>query len=463
MYIHVRFLPNFTKIKLMEKTKEEEIKIRPILSINICGFLTAVVYGYLCFLSKRTGVPLLSIFFVSIFSAWALLLSLFFYLIPNARENFQVTKFILIWALVFRVIGLFSDPIYEDDYYRFLWDGKVFSETGNPYDSTPMDFFDDYNMSQSYQDILNNINNPNLPTIYGPTLEYIFLLSYKIAPGSLFSLKLLFILFDMTFVLVMMKLVSARHLLILSWCPLLIFESTFNAHPDIIGVCFLILSFLFLKKKRYYLSMILFGFAASSKIFALIALPFFIFSGAGIVGTIILIGTIALLYSPFWLQGNLADLSSLLVFASEWEFNSALYGLTNNYLEPNIAKLVCLITFIIFGGLIFINWLKTKTKNLPLHLIFGFFFLVSPVINPWYLLWLLPFAIMRLQLWSIVALAVVGLSYATGLNLGDLSLGSYNHPAWLRPLEFGLIAVAAVFDLYLVIKNSKQNSVTATE
>src|SRR5262249_12621573 len=44
---------------------------------------------------------------------------------------------ILGFALLFRVCLLFSQPIQEDDFYRYLWDGKVVASGLNPYGITP--------------------------------------------------------------------------------------------------------------------------------------------------------------------------------------------------------------------------------------------------------------------------------------------------------------------------------------
>jgi len=76
----------------------------------------------------------------------------------------------------------------------------------------------------------------------------------------------------------------------------------------------------------------------------------------------------------------------------------------------------------------------------------GGLLLVSPVINPWYLLWLMPFACRYPSLGIWVASAALLLSYATGLNLETSVLAPYEHPAWLRPAEFGKIGLAFTFD-----------------
>lgn len=76
--------------------------------------------------------------------------------------------------------------------------------------------------------------------------------------------------------------------------------------------------------------------------------------------------------------------------------------------------------------------------------LYGGFFLLSPVVNPWYLLWMLPFTALRPAAWSLAALALVSTSYLCGLHAGAAALGPYEHPAWLRPLEYGGIALAGL-------------------
>ena len=77
----------------------------------------------------------------------------------------------------------------------------------------------------------------------------------------------------------------------------------------------------------------------------------------------------------------------------------------------------------------------------------GLLLAVSPVINPWYLIWLLPFAAMFPSAWAWTASVLILLSYVSGINLGDYGLQPYQQPVWVRVLEFGLIFVALAYDV----------------
>jgi hypothetical protein len=72
--------------------------------------------------------------------------------------------------------------------------------------------------------------------------------------------------------------------------------------------------------------------------------------------------------------------------------------------------------------------------------------LLSPVVNAWYLVLLVPFVALRPSAWGIAAVTVVLVSYSTGANLHLTNLGGYDHPWWVRPMEIIPIVIALVWD-----------------
>ena len=72
-----------------------------------------------------------------------------------------------------------------------------------------------------------------------------------------------------------------------------------------------------------------------------------------------------------------------------------------------------------------------------------------------FLLWRLPFVALVPSTTGLTALAVVSLSYAHGLNLGETNLGAFQHPGWVRPLEAGAILLAALWDGRLLAAERK--------
>ena len=79
--------------------------------------------------------------------------------------------------------------------------------------------------------------------------------------------------------------------------------------------------------------------------------------------------------------------------------------------------------------------------------ILGLFLLCAPVINPWYLVWVLPFAVIHPSLTVWIASSVIMLAYIVGLNVPYISeLGPYDQPVWARLIEFGVIGLVAVYE-----------------
>ena len=150
------------------------------------------------------------------------------------------------------------------------------------------------------------------------------------------------------------------------------------------------------------------------------------------------------------LPGSVAP--SLFAFAQDWEFNSSVVGILGTFLPPFWARLIPL--FLVLPAIAAL-WLRhdPDRDQPPLHLVFGLLFVASAVVNPWYLLWMLPFAAASpttLTPW--VAMAAVPISYATVLNLGITGPGPYSHPAWVRPVEYGIIVAVALFEWIRKIK-----------
>jgi hypothetical protein len=96
----------------------------------------------------------------------------------------------------------------------------------------------------------------------------------------------------------------------------------------------------------------------------------------------------------------------------------------------------------------------------PWHRVFGVLLLFSPVINPWYLLWLLPFAVYSRDLWPWAASAAVCLSYITGLNTGREDIAAFAIAPWAQTLEWLLIAVALCVDISCWMR--RRSAVTTT-
>jgi len=412
---------------------------KQLLATHLLGGVSSVCYGALCYFSRQTVQIDVVLFLVLLAFCWGALL--FCYWVWRREEGRFPLRAILFWAVVFRLIGLVGEPILEDDYYRYLWDGRVFATTGNPYGVSPESYFDAENTSLRFQSILDRINHPQLPTIYAPFCEYAFLFSYWFSPGSLLGLKLLLLMADLLTLFLLLKLVSGRNILFYAWCPLLIVEVSFTGHIDAFGILFLTLALFSYRREQFFATAGALGVGVASRIFTLFFMPF-LFRRMRLVHWIACVVTLLLFYLPL-IEGG-GPLPVVGVFLNRWEFNSSLYFLFTFVLSPQSARLVCGVLLLISYAVLFVYARRKISADgwIRGDLVFGLFLLFSPVVNPWYTLWLLPFVVLSPRPWSIVALVVVSLSYYHGLTVSELGLAPYELPSWVRLVEYGSVLVA---------------------
>ena len=86
-------------------------------------------------------------------------------------------------------------------------------------------------------------------------------------------------------------------------------------------------------------------------------------------------------------------------------------------------------------------------KEIPqtLVVVYGILFLVSPVVNSWYLLIILPFVCLAPRPWSIAALVVVSLSYVRGQTLPESPIDDFQQPLWLLVTEYTIVIGLAIY------------------
>ena len=407
------------------------------------GLWCTLGYVALAVLARPAGEPDLPAFFLLV--AWTGLPVFGLYCYFRRRgDPFPVGRLIL-WALVFRMCGLAGGPFYEDDFYRYLWDAYRFATTGTPYGAAPEEFFVDPSVPLLFQGVLDRINYPGLPTIYGPTTQLVFLLGYWVQPASVTVLQAILIAVDLVTVALLLRLTSPVNVLLYAWCPLVVKEIAFTAHPDGAGACLLVAAIVLARNRRWPAAAVCLGLAAGAKTFGLVLAPlvlvrarirYWVLSGV----------TLAALYGPFLLNGG-TDLQSLQVFAREWEFNSALFGLLATVAPRTVARIVLGLGFLAFWGYYLVRT-RSEAPAVPRgDWIYGALLAVSPVVNPWYLLWLLPFAAVFPSVWAWTASGAVLLGYITGLNMHDYEMHPFAQPFWARALEFGLVAAGLGCDL----------------
>jgi alpha-1,6-mannosyltransferase len=345
-------------------------------------------------------------------------------------------------AIIFRAIAFWGPPLFEDDHFRYLWDGRVFATTGNPYASTPLASFADPSVEPAFGPILDGINYPQLSTVYGPIAELGFLFAYSLSPASLWPWKLLCFLSQLACLALLSRLIPPRQLLLFATCPLLIHELGFNAHTEALLLFFLVLAIYLQKRGRHNSTALALAACIGVKLSAGLFVPFLLGRSPRSAWLLFVLAA-TLSYLPFGPQA----FAGLQAMAQSWEFNSSLFAVFATFLSPPLASGLC--TAILLAGCLLLYGHKSRNSITSTISCLSLFLLLSPVVNPWYLAPLVPLVLLEsaptLHLrFAWPALILVSLSYATGLNLPQLAIGPYEHPQWLRPLEYGAILAAGL-------------------
>lgn len=431
--------------------------------------LIALVYVLLLFESHQAqGIPVESYLYLHGLASLLLLGYWIAVYLNKSKGCLQAPTAwtVLFWSAIYHLIGVFGVPILEDDFYRYLLDGCVFAHQGSPYGIPPSALFLDNQLSSDCNYALTWVNSPDLATIYGPTLQYIFLFAHWIDPGNIRILQIVFSLLDLILIALMLRLARPIYVVLYAWSPLVIKEIAFTSHPDIVGILLIMLAWVCIRSPRYFLVAALScGLAVGSKVFALIIVPFVFYQmkwRLGLRYVIVTLLTICLLYLPFITHQH-TDFSILTVFASSWTFNASVFYFTQMLVGDSAARLISILAFAIFW-LAYCYWYYHRSKIEPKPVIpsgdilFGVFFLLGPVFNPWYLIWLLPFAVIRPKMWSWTLATCASLSYLTGVNLTDSSLAAYEVSTPAAVIQYGLVIFALLLDCLKAQKRPRNAS-----
>jgi hypothetical protein len=357
---------------------------------------------------------------------------------------------VFILAAVVQLLALLGRPILEDDYYRYLWDAYRFASDGTPYGFSPAMFFYDPAVASSFQDILNFINYPDIPTVYGPVLQLFFLAGYGIAPGSVGALQILNAVVVFATLVVLARCgAKPRWLLLYAISPLVLKEAVMTAHPDALTGLLALAAFVIGKRSSWmngWQAGMALGFAVASKISVVILVPFLLARG-GMRAVVTAALTVVACYLPFLLLSG-SDAPSLLQFAQNWRFNPLFHTVLEWFFGVHAAR--WLAGVVIVAIVAALCWLDARQPHRPqipaADLALGALLIFSPVANPWYLLWLLPFAVLRPTRTAWAATFILPLSYWNGANWPAPGMEPFEVHIIVTLIEITLLSVAIVVD-----------------
>ena len=376
-------------------------------------------------------------------------------------------------ALLLRLVFLFALPNLSQDFFRFIWDGRLIAEGWNPYQYIPNELIENSNFSIAQSsELLQGMGDLSAGhySNYPPLNQLIFAiagwLSSSSILGSVIIFRMFIILADFGTLIFGSKLLKSLNLpeYRIFWYilnPFVIIEMTGNLHFESVMVFLLILSLYLLHRGKWWWSSIVFGLSISTKLLPLMLLPllfgYFIsgknsYSFLKLVGYYILASlTLIISFLPLYSSDVLANfMASIGLWFGKFEFNASIYYVVRwigfqvkgyNIIET-AGKVLPLITII---SVLILSFYKKRLdfKRLLLHMLFALsiYLLFSTTVHPWYLAMPLALSIFTEFRYMIVWSAVVMLSYYAYSN------PEYQENYWLIAAEY--IAVLCVMILEL--------------
>ena len=267
----------------------------------------------------------------------------------RSKPDRTLLAIIVIGALVFRALLLFSDPIEEIDLYRYLWDGAASTNGVNPFRYAPQQVLaaepsdelpDDLatlvalrDRSPALAEILARVHFGELPTIYPPVGQVVFALAAAMTPDTadvrtrMTIMKAWLVGFDLLTMIVVIKLLRlfgrpTTAVVIYAWCPLVIKEIANSGHLDSLAVFLTTLS-CYLAAKALFPpapvatrvtrccglpgAALFLGLAVGAKLYPVVLAPLVLLTAAwrcrwrdAVIASLIFLATTALVLWPMW-------------------------------------------------------------------------------------------------------------------------------------------------------------------
>jgi len=337
------------------------------------------------FLFNSGDIRLYSILFIS-----SSLIYLIFIFLLNKCDVNQNQLFLVIGVLLlFKILFINTEPIGSDDYYRYIWDGKVQVNGINPYLFSP----EDSTLRFLHSELLpEKVSYPEIKTIYFPVSQWLFAISYQISGENAIGLKIFYLLFELLLLVSLFYLlkqfsINTKYILIYAALPLITFQFFIDAHIDIVGAAFLIASLTLYFYNKKLLSYVMLGLSISVKPTGLLLIPFLfqneqrMYNKLKAVFVPLLI--FILTFLPYVFSATPID--TLINYTANWTFNGMVYNFLNIFFADNLTiRILCAILFLVVLLFLFTSKMDLIKKfYLSLFLLMIF----SPVVHPWYLIW----------------------------------------------------------------------------
>ncbi|MCT4700030.1 mannosyltransferase [Tenacibaculum haliotis] len=443
-------------------------------------FIGSVLYFCFAYFLDRTE-------FSNLLFLWFSLFLITYFLWKSNKNNFILLASL---SILFRLIFLVAIPNLSQDFYRFIWDGRMILEGLNPYLSLPKTFIEQqtYPVNQAI-DLYKGMGamNGSHYTNYPPINQLCFLIAAIFANksilGSVLVMRIIIIFADVGILYFGKKLLEklnlpVQNIFLYALNPFIIIEMTGNLHFEPVMLFFLVWSLYKLLQRKWIWAALLLACSVSVKLVPLLFLPLFlqwfirplqtnnkkIITWIGfkfrpkelfklISFYLVVIAVTLLLFLPFYSSELIANYSnSVGLWFRNFEFNASFYYVAREigYLFRGyneiavIGKIMPFLTILFLIAITFIRNNKSFTQLLT-AMLFGlsFYYFTTTTMHPWYIATLLILSLFTKYRFPVIWSIVIIFSYQAYANQ------PWKENLWFVALEYVIVYGFLIWELFI--------------
>lgn len=373
--------------------------------------------------------------FLKLITLYGALFYLFHTLVKIEKTNLPL---LTILAVFFRLLFLIATPNLSQDFYRFIWDGRMLYEGFNPYLYLPANLIEQNIAPVAQAHILfegmGDLSAGHY-TNYPPVNQLLFLIAALFTNdhilGAIIVLRTIIILADIgilffgTRLLKQLK-IPSYYIFFYILNPFVIIELTGNLHFEGVMLFFLILSLYLLANNKWRTAAFSMALSISVKLLPLLILPLFLqklrIKKAFFFYSLTLICTVAM-FVPFFSYYFINSYSeTLALWFTNFEFNGSFYIIIREIgykvkgynIINTVGKIIPVVVVAVIIAITFFRKNSTMPQLISgMLLALSFYFFTASVVHPWYISTLVLLSVFTTYRFPLLWSLTIMLSYFT--------------------------------------------------